>query len=223
MRDILDLIKNFSILNQSVQDLEKHLPVLGMNSEQSHEMPSELSEHFGKGLRFWQYPNQFSRYLKLLSERKLNSYLEIGCRWGGTFIITSEVLKKQVPAVQLHCCDIIPESELLQEYGTYSEFTYYQTDSLNLKKVLQNKSIDLILIDGDHSYEGVSHDFETALTLKPKLIAFHDIVSDACPGVVQFWQEIKKRYSRTHKCVEFTDQYDSVQGTFLGIGVLILK
>lgn len=223
MNHLVNTIRALDIKQMPDIELEARLPILGMNNEYLTQMPSELSEHFGKGLRFWQYPNQFSKYLKLLSVRKLNSYLEIGCRWGGTFIITSEILKKQVPAVQLHCCDIIPESELLQEYRTFNEFAYYQTDSLNLKKVLQGKSIDLILIDGDHSYEGVSRDFETALTLKPKLIVFHDTVSDACPGVVQFWQEIKKQYSRTHKCVEFTDQYDSVQGTFLGIGVLILE
>ena len=71
------------------QELEQLLPTFGMNDEILNEMPAEFSEHFGKGVKFWQYPNQFAPYLKHLSTLKIDSYLEVGCRWGGTFILTT--------------------------------------------------------------------------------------------------------------------------------------
>src|SRR5256885_9306763 len=66
---------------------------------------------------------------------------------------------------------------------------------------------DVLLIDGDHRYEGVSGDFDrySPLVRSGGIIAFHDIVPDAwtrgrvgteadAGGVPRFWREIKARY-----------------------------
>jgi hypothetical protein len=194
------------------QELEQLLPTFGMNDEILNEMPAEFSEHFGKGVKFWQYPNQFAPYLKHLSTLKINSYLEVGCRWGGTFILTTRLLgiKKGM------ACDLIPKSEILEGFNELEDFQYLEGPSADLSKI--DGQFDLILIDGDHSYNGVKSDFETCLRFKPKYIAFHDIVNQVCPGVQQFWNEIKGQYPHQ----EFTAQYDSVNGTFLGIGLIAL-
>lgn len=218
MKNLLDTIKNLKLDQISDSELEAFLPTLGMNDENLREMPSHLSEYYGKGLKFWQYPNQFNKYLKYLHGKKINSYLEIGCRWGGTFIITSEFLKFSSPNINLFCCDMINKSETLDEYSTLQDFKFLQVNSLTLNREMINQDIDLILIDGDHSYTGVKRDFEIALQYKPKYVVFHDIVSSVCPGVVQFWNEIKNDYSH----FEFVDQYNSVPGDFLGLGVIEL-
>jgi cephalosporin hydroxylase len=56
-----------------------------------------LSNYFGFGLHIWQYPSQLARYLASLSLncKEITCYVEIGCRWDGTFILVSEWLQKQ--------------------------------------------------------------------------------------------------------------------------------
>ena len=87
---------------------------------------------------------------------------------------------------------------------------------------LANNNVSMVFIDGDHEYEGVKHDFTIFENIQDtKYIVFHDIVSDACNGVVVFWNEIKKDQRFDH--IEFIDQYDSVIGSYLGIVILIRK
>jgi len=87
-----------------------------------------------------------------------------------------------------------------------------------IKRILGGKKIDLLFIDGDHTYKGVKMDFETysPLVRKGGIIAFHDI----CPHppetrceVSRFWDEIKHKYSH----IEIVEDWS--QG-WAGIGVL---
>ena len=87
-----------------------------------------------------------------------------------------------------------------------------------VKSRLGGEAIDFLLIDGDHTYEGVRQDFETfAPLVKPGgLIAFHDILPHAnypeC-GVDQLWNEVKEGFEH-EEIIE-----DSAQG-WAGIGLL---
>lgn len=218
MKNLLEKIQNLDINNINESELETFLPELGMNNENLNEMPEHLSQYYGKGLKFWQYPNQFSKYLKHITTKDINSYLEVGCRWGGTFIITSEFLKLKNTNVKLFCCDLINKSDVLTEYSKHQSFEYLNTSSFNLNRGILPQDVDLILIDGDHSYEGVKKDFEISLQFNPKYVVFHDIKSSVCSGVVKFWSEVKENYPS----FEFIEQYDSVVGDFLGIGLIEL-
>lgn len=64
----------------------------------------------------------------------------------------------------------------------------------------EDKSIDILHIDGSHFYEDVKHDFET---WRPKLkdnaiVLFHDIGDEIINGGIMgshvFWEELKKEY-----------------------------
>src|SRR5687768_13466351 len=57
-------------------ELERLLPELGLNDEAIAEFPAELRARCGHGLRIWQYPAQFSKYLVQLSRLQVRSYLE---------------------------------------------------------------------------------------------------------------------------------------------------
>ncbi len=200
------------------------LPKLGLNGEILDEFPEELYPWCGFGVRSWQYPSQFSKYLVYLSGKQIKTYLEIGCRHGGTFIITVEYLKR-FNHLQVACAMDIEESEIMLEYKRKeSTVAYALISSLSKegKHLIQQVRWDLALIDGDHGYEACSSDYDTVRD-HARLIALHDIVSDVCPGVKQLWQELKRAIPVLRR-EEFVDQYENVVARtnrkFLGMGVV---
>lgn len=206
--------------------LENLIVKLGFNTENLREQPKIVKEN-GGGLLIWQYPNQFSKYLKLLSEQNIKSYIELGCRWGGTFVLTNEYLKKINNVKKSVAVDII-QSPVLNYCMTNdnTQFIRINTQHDAFKKYMSKNYFDLIFIDGDHSYDGVKNDYEICKN-SGKIFVFHDIVNDACPGVIKFWDELKINEFNTYNFYEFTEQYDDVwnetQQRFLGIGVAIKK
>ena len=198
------------------------LPVLGLNDEITHEFPAHLAPYMGQGVRSWQYPSQFSKYLVWLSTRQIGSYLEIGCRHGGTFIITVEYLNRFAPvtravAVDLGCGDAVKYYASLNPVVNWYDLS---SRSEEFASLIYSSQFDLALIDGDHSLEGVTSDFRTVQD-KVRYAVFHDIFSDACPDVGVFWNNLPA--SNFTPLAAFIDQYAEVQQRtgrkYLGIGV----
>ena len=162
----------------------------------------------------------------MLQKQEISSYLEIGCRWGGTFILTNEYLKKFGKIKKSLAIDII-DSPVQKYCLKNNETEFWKADSKSdlFKNYMENNFFDLVLIDGDHSYAGVKNDYENTKN-KAKIFVFHDIVNNAAEGVVKFWNELKKN-KKDYNFFEFKDQYDEVVrktgNTFLGIGVAIKK
>jgi hypothetical protein len=203
------------------------LPRLGLNDEGLIQIPDELHPVCGRGLRIWQYPNQFAPYLAFLAGLNLRSYLEIGVRHGGTFVCTVEYLSRfhqltKAVAMDLGACPS------LEEYArTKPECRFIQMDSHSqeFREFLGNHALfDLALIDGDHSEDGCWQDF-VVVREKASVLAFHDIVSDAVPGVGAVWRKLRASSSDEYEFFEFTEQYASVHKRtgqrFLGIGVAV--
>ena len=92
-----------------------------------------------------------------------------------------------------------------------------------IESILGDRKIDLIFIDGDHSYNAVKNDFEiySKYINKGGIIAFHDIFNlHGHPiGAATFWNEIKSSY----KHLEIRDN-DNTPANWEsgGIGVLYL-
>lgn len=215
----------------SLQDLkstaflrEEFLPTLGLNGEILHEFPDQLLPWCGHGIKSWQYPIQFSEYLVYLAHRDIRSYIEIGCRFGGTFIIVVEYIRRFSDLYRV-CAIDIEKTDIMEKYVSQTSGAEYKIgNSLapEFQAFLGSIKWDLAFIDGDHSYPGCSTDFES-VRQRSKLIALHDIASDACPGVRQMWNEIK-RIVPASRVWEANNQYRDVfkrmNSTYLGIGVV---
>jgi predicted O-methyltransferase YrrM len=87
-----------------------------------------------------------------------------------------------------------------------------------LKQVLGARTVDFLLIDGDHTYEGVKKDYEMykSLVSPGGMIGFHDIVPHSAESgceVNRFWREFSARC----KTQEFVEDWDQ---RFGGIGIV---
>lgn len=234
MKNVISYIKNLDKNKFFDLDfLEKEFILkLGLNDEVLDEQPDELKDFFGKGLglKIWQYPNQFAKYIKFLAENAkfISSYLEIGARHGGTFIVTSEVLKKfNINFNKSIAIDLIEPRNNIEQYLKERDFALYKSVnsiSEEFTVFINENYFDLVLIDGDHRYDFVKSDGDLTRD-KSKIQVYHDIVNNnpGCIGVGVYWNEIKNKYKDLYKFYEFTDQYESVlkrkHTTYLGIGV----
>lgn len=150
----------------------------------------------------------FSRWL-VNTITPLEIALEIGAHRGGTSALLSVLMPSKVISVDLpdgpwggigveaaqkrdteltrlfpHYVSICADS---QDDSTYSEIV----------KTLDGAKVDLLLIDGDHSYLGVKHDYERykSLVREGGAVAFHDINDtqfhrDRGVMVSKLWREL---------------------------------
>lgn len=77
--------------------------------------------------------------------------------------------------------------------------SHAQETRRDVEAALAGRKVDFLMIDGDHSYDGVRRDFElyAPLVRDGGLIAFHDVVTHTGrPNieVARFWAEVRDRY-----------------------------
>jgi hypothetical protein len=199
------------------------IPRLGLNNENLHEQPPQLSPYFGSGLHVWQYPNQLAPFLVWLATRgeSVRRYMEIGVRWGGTFIVISEFLRRVSGRFEkCIAVDPMPPSRLLRRYLELGKVEYVQCFSTDetFRKYVAEEAPDFVFIDGDHTLRVALHDYDVCSEVA-RYIGFHDIASDGCAETTQLWKFLK-RHCQGYEFAEFVDQYPSVDGNFMGIGLM---
>lgn len=213
---------------KNVNFVENLFLSLGINDDNKSEIPKELYKYCGFGLRYWQYPNQFAKSLVFLSNYKILSYLEIGVRYGGTYIIINEYLKRFNQLEFFIGIDIV-RNKSLKKYSRLnktSRFYKINSSSIEFHKLISDKKFDLVLIDGNHEENHYRNDYYN-LKDKSNIIVLHEIVSDACSGVVMVWNEIRLNHMEEYYSFEFNDQYESLFNTnkknYFGIGVAVRR
>lgn len=147
----------------------------------------------------------------LIKYFKPNIFVELGTHSGNSYFSFCQAVQEAGFQTKCYAVDTWQGEE---HAGFYDEKVFHKVNAHNHQKYenfsrllrmvfdeaaeyFSDGSIDLLHIDGLHTYEAVRHDFETWL---PKLapgaiVLFHDInVRERGFGVWKLWEELKKRY-----------------------------
>lgn len=165
----------------------------------------------------------------LIRNLKPKRITELGTYIGVSFFAMCQAVKDGGLETELHPVDTWKGDTQTRFYdqSVYKQFTnlkklYYRNLKITTHRKLFDDalkdfkpgSIDLLHIDGLHTYEAVKQDFESWLkkVKKDAVIMFHDTnVKKGDFGVYKLWAEIKKKY----RTVEFLHSH--------GLGVIFLS
>jgi hypothetical protein len=147
----------------------------------------------------------------LLERIKPNSFLEMGVHNGISYFAFCEAIRQQ--NLETKCIaidhwagdsqagffsDFIFEN-FVKKHELYKDFSSYHKNSFEKSMAtIDDDSIELVHIDGFHSYAAVQKDFNLALKKIDKtkgIILMHDINEYQISfGVNKFWREIKSKF-----------------------------
>ena len=169
---------------------------------------------------------ELAALLALLARQPPAVVVEIGTAEGGTFFALAQVAREDACLVSIDLPDgpfggvsgFTPHARPGQEVHLLRGDSHDLSTRHELEEVLGDRPIDLLFIDGDHTYNGVRADYTVygSLVRRGGLIALHDVVPGprrAVGDVPRFWSELRRR------SVSRTFVRDWRQGG-LGIGVV---
>ena len=157
---------------------------------------------------------EMKSFIKILAEKKPKALLEIGTARGGTLFLLCKISHPNATILSID----LPEGQFGGQTYPNWKIPLYQSFAkgnqklhlirsnshnsntfLEIKRLLDGTTLDFLLIDGDHDYEGVKQDFEmySPLVSKAGMIVFHDINDGPIKnvgGVPKFWKELKNNY-----------------------------
>lgn len=142
--------------------------------------------------------------------------VELGTHKGNSLFSMAQAIKDEGLNTEIHGVDTWEGDSQAGFYGEdiFKEFKniskkYYKDVNIVTHKMFfddalkefKDNSIDILHIDGLHTYEAVKHDFETWLPKVKKdsgVIMFHDVCETKDDfGVYKLWEELQKKYKHT--------------------------
>jgi len=178
-------------------------------------------------IKTMQKHSEITALARAVAELKPKQILEIGTAKGGTLLIWSSIATDRVIT-----CDISDMSVQADFYmslpppGSTCRVELLTGDShspefkMRVAETLGNEKVDFLFIDGDHTIEGVTADYESYREfVRPGgIIAFHDILEYQPLPVIQvfpLWEKLKKDLDTE----EIVDDYSQCG---FGIGIVRL-
>ena len=159
-----------------------------------------------KSIRPFQITSEIGKLFTVVKDLNPQVICEIGTDLGGTFYLWSKARPLGGLFISIDLPRLYRKSlnRFLYSFFARTQKVFFLRENshsleclLKVQKILGDKKIDFLFIDGDHSYEGVKQDFlfYAKYVRKGGIIAFHDIMKDNLPGNVcdvdKFWARIK--------------------------------
>lgn len=145
-----------------------------------------------------QLREEFDQLLALAAGAR--AVVEIGCYHGGTLFLLADVAADDAILVTV---DISMSRARMPLYRSFAQRdqkvrpvaadSHDPATVTKAERLFEGRPVDILLIDGDHTYEGVRCDYElwSPLVRLGGLIAFHDINPGlTAGGVPQLWREL---------------------------------
>jgi predicted O-methyltransferase YrrM len=206
-----------------------------LSSTDRHALIDIVFDRFGGALRPIQNRGELEVLLARIDKLRPRTILEIGTAKGGTLLLLSRSASPDATLISIDLPSGMHgggyprwKAHLFRRFVLATQNLHLLRGNSHLREtyekaveVLRDKPVDLLFIDGDHSYSGVKQDYDQYRTLVRQggLIVFHDILQnrfDPDIQVAKLWDELKL----SHDVTEIVDDYD--QGLF-GIGVLTVR
>jgi cephalosporin hydroxylase len=174
---------------------------------------------------------EFTQLIRLLRSHRLDTVIEIGTYRGGTLYTWCRLASPDAKIISIDLQGDRYKSVLLgyrqhaQDLQLVWGDSHSEETSGAVLRALDGRRVDFLMIDGDHTYEGVRTDFEmyAPLVRDGGIIALHDILPnelDAVCDVDRFWAEVVA----AHSTEELIDTYDDRGlGQWGGIGVVFWR
>lgn len=189
-------------------------------------------EFLGLSVAPMQLEDELLRFIDLVKAHHAKRVLEIGTARGGSLFLLCQVCPEDALLISAD----LPEGEFGGGYPRwktplYRRFAKRRQDLrlirgdshapetlARVKEMLGGQELDLLFIDGDHSYDGVGRDFAdySPLVRDGGIIALHDVVpgpQENVGGTPDFWNEIAGRHGG------YVIKSEGSQGCY-GIGVI---
>jgi predicted O-methyltransferase YrrM len=186
-----------------------------------------------------QKPSELTELLALVADLRPRRVVEIGTYRGGSLWAFAQLAASDAILLSID----LPGGEFGAGYdgeveSRFANFLRHEQRIVTLpldshdpatvaaaRAALEGVPVDLLFIDGDHSYEGVKRDFELyAPLVRPGgIVALHDILADSDwegSDVDRLWAEVRD----SHRSREIVAEDEGLHmGRWAGIGVLWIE
>jgi predicted O-methyltransferase YrrM len=193
------------------------------------EMLAETDKYCDAFFHAFQVPEELARLLEEVRALNPQAVLEIGTHRGGTLYLWARLARPDAILISID----LPGGKFGGGYSSFRAPIYrkfaQERQKLHLlradshspatleeaRRLLSGRALDLLFIDGDHTFEGAKKDWEMyAPLVRPGgLVVFHDVAGNYEDTQVKaFWDSIKTGYVYREYMVHPNGLY--------GIGVL---
>ncbi len=158
---------------------------------------------------------ELAAFARVIAALRPKVVVEIGTARGGLLFLLSQLADARATLVSIDYpggffgggqseaeCELYASfGPITQRFVFLRDRSFHLSTRRDLQRALGGQAIDLLFIDGDHSYAGARWDFEAygSLVRKGGLIALHDVClgpNNATRGfdVASYWRKLKRSF-----------------------------